>query len=288
MDIPYRAMLPKGMEGVLVIGLGISAHRDAVPLIRMQPDIQNGGYAAGLAAARAAAGKQGLRAVEVRALQKQLLEIGNLPAEVLEHQDSYPMPQDRIVDAVKSIPEGTGAAVVLAHPDQALPLVKAAFASAPAENKLAYAQLLAVLGDTSGLDVMLAKLSQTPEWDEGWNYRGMGQFGQAYSPLDALIVNVGHAGFSGAVPAILEKLEKLGPDDAFSHHRAVARALELIGDSSAARPLAELLSKPGMSGHHHPDIERAIEREVPGGTNAETTRRESLRIAAGPRLVSLR
>ncbi len=46
-------MLPKDLRGMLVIGLGISAHRDAVPLIRMQPDIQNGGYAAGVAAVAA-------------------------------------------------------------------------------------------------------------------------------------------------------------------------------------------------------------------------------------------
>jgi len=56
-----------------------------------------------------------------------------------------------------------------------------------------------------------------------------------------------------------------------------ARALELIGDPSAANPLAELLAKPGMSGQHHPDVETAIQRETPGGTNAEITRRESLR-----------
>ena len=62
--IPYRAMLPKGLDGLLVTGLSISAHRDAVPLIRMQPDIQNGGYAAGVAAAMAA--EAGDRAAEHR------------------------------------------------------------------------------------------------------------------------------------------------------------------------------------------------------------------------------
>jgi hypothetical protein len=270
-------MLPQGLDGLLVIGLGISAHRDAVPLIRMQPDIQNGGYAAGLAAAMAAASDTPLRDIDVRALQKQLVAIGNLPAEVLEHQDSYPLPPARIAAAVQSIPDGTGAAVVLAHPQQALPLVKEAFAAAEGENQLAYAQLLALLGDSSGREVMLARLRATPEWDQGWDYRGMGQFGQAYSPLDALIVNLGHTGCREAVPAILEKVAKLGPDVAFSHHRAAARALELIGDTAAARPLAHLLAKPGMSGYHHPDIETAITREVPGGTNAETTRRDSLR-----------
>jgi len=50
-NIPYRALLPKGLDGILVTGLGISMHRDAVPLCRMQPDVQNQGYAAGVAAA---------------------------------------------------------------------------------------------------------------------------------------------------------------------------------------------------------------------------------------------
>jgi len=36
-------------------------------------------------------------------------------------------------------------------------------------------------------------------------------------------------------------------------------ALELIRDPSAAEPLAELLAKPGMTGHAHKDIQAAIE-----------------------------
>ena len=44
--VPFRALLPRNLEGVLVTGLGVSAHRDCMPLIRMQPDVQNQGYAA--------------------------------------------------------------------------------------------------------------------------------------------------------------------------------------------------------------------------------------------------
>ena len=40
-DLPYRALLPRTLEGVLVTGLAISADRDAMPLIRMQRDVQN-------------------------------------------------------------------------------------------------------------------------------------------------------------------------------------------------------------------------------------------------------
>lgn len=276
-DIPYRAMLPKGLEGILVVGLGISTHRDAVPLVRMQPDIQNGGYAAGAAAAMAVQAGMPLRGIDIRALQKHLVEIGNLPAEVLEHGDSYPMSAEAIAGAVRSILEGTGAAVILSHREQALPLVREAHGKAEGDAKLIYSKLLAVLGDASGLDTMLEKLSAAAEWDKGWNYRGMGQYGSAYSELDSLIVAIGMTGQPRAVPAILEKVELLSTGQAFSHHRAVGRALELIGDPLAAEPLARLLAKPGMTGNHHPNIATAIERETPGGTNAEITRRESLR-----------
>jgi len=50
-NVPYRALMPKGHDGLLVTGLGISAHGDAMPVLRMQPDVQNQGYAAGYAAA---------------------------------------------------------------------------------------------------------------------------------------------------------------------------------------------------------------------------------------------
>ena len=77
--VPYRCLLPRGVEGVLVTGLGVSAHRDAIPVIRMQPDVQNQGYAAGLAASMAARGGVPLREIDIKKLQRHLVEIGNLP-----------------------------------------------------------------------------------------------------------------------------------------------------------------------------------------------------------------
>ena len=50
-DVPLRALLPKGLENILTTGLGVSAHRDAMPVIRMQPCLQNQGYAVGYLAA---------------------------------------------------------------------------------------------------------------------------------------------------------------------------------------------------------------------------------------------
>jgi hypothetical protein len=275
--IPYRAMLPQGIEGLLVTGLGISAHRDAIPLIRMQPDVQNGGYAAGVAAAMAAEEDSLVRNIEVRKLQQHLIDIGNLPENVLEDRDSYPLPDEKLAAAVKSLPQGRGASVITTDPQRALPMLAQAYASATADDKVVYAKAMAVLGSDLGIDTLINTVQAHPEWDAGWNYRGMGQFGAALSHLDTLLVAMGRSRSTKALPAVLEKVQLLSAEEAFSHHRAVGLALEGIGDPAAAQPLAELLSKPNMMGHVHDSIEVAREKGVPGGTNAETTRRESLR-----------
>jgi hypothetical protein len=125
--------------------------------------------------------------------------------------------------------------------------------------------------------MLVAEVHAAPDWDEGWNYRGMGQFGSALSPLDKKIVALGRTKEREALPAILEKLALLTAESEFSHHRAVALALESIGETAAAKPLFELLEKPGMTGYVHDSIEVAQELGAPGGTTAVTTRRQSIR-----------
>ncbi len=259
--IPYRALLAKGLEGLIVTGLGVSAHRDAIPLIRMQPDVQNMGYAAGVAAAMAARGGAGVRAVDVRKLQEHLVAIGNLPRSVLTDKDSYPMSRERVALAVAAAKDGyKDAAVILANRAEAHPLLREAFASAPTpEARLVYAHILAVLGDGAGFETILRAVESFAELDKGWRYTGQGQFGPNLSLLDRLLYALGRLRDRRAVPAILQKLALLTPASEFSHFRAVTLALESIGDPAAAQPLAELLALPGMQGHDVPTLQQAIE-----------------------------
>ena len=82
----------------------------------MQPDVQNTGYAAGAAAAMAAAEDVGVRQVDIRKLQRHLVEIGNLDKEVLNHADAYPLPTDRVETAVDTMVEDyRSLAVILSH-----------------------------------------------------------------------------------------------------------------------------------------------------------------------------
>jgi len=277
-NIPFRAMLPKGLEGLLVVGLGTSARRDAIPLIRMQADIQNGGYAAGVAAATAAKAGTLLRHIDIRALQQHLVEIGNLTPDVIGAHDSFPLPPARVAEAVKEAPERfADLATVFLQPADARAALHEAYAAATGEAKQKYALILCTLGDRTGADALLQQVAAVREWDKGWNYRGMGQFGNAMSPLDGQLVALGRARQRQAVPVIAGLLAQLKEEDAFSHFRAAALALELIGDPAAAPALAQALQQPGIAGRVHRTIDEAIAQEMPGGTNAEQTRRNSLR-----------
>lgn len=68
-NLPYGCILPKRTDGLLVIGLGMSAHRDAMPILRMQPDVQNQGFAAGTAAALAVRDGVAPRAIDVKEIR---------------------------------------------------------------------------------------------------------------------------------------------------------------------------------------------------------------------------
>jgi flavin-dependent dehydrogenase len=256
--MPYRCFLPKNINGLLVIGLGVSAHRDAMPILRMQPDIQNHGYAMGVAAAMSASSGKALRDIDLKALQKRLVEIGNLPETVLTDKDSYPVSQEDIARAVESIAHNyDGASIVFAFPEQALPLLRNAYNNAKEESaKLKYAHVLGIFGDGTGTKTITEAVAETA-WDNGWSMTGMGQYGASVSPLDSLIIALGKTRGAGALTPILKKASELTPESDFSHFRAIALACESIADKQAAPTLANILSTPKISGHVCKDIESA-------------------------------
>lgn len=291
--IPYRCCLPKGLDRILVAALGLGAEHTALPMIRMQPDLQNLGYAVGVAAAMTALADKPTRQIDLRALQQHLAEIGNVPAQVLEEKDSYPLPAGVVAEAVRNLQADffRHAAVILTQRDEAKPLLHAAYHQSEGPTKLTYARMLGILGDPLGIDTLLGAVAGYSRWDKGWPYmrwqRVDGKLRQIEprpltSDLDRLLIILGRLGDRRAVPVILKKVPLLTADDDFSHHRAVALALELLGDPAAAKPLAELLAKPGMSGHVHDSID--VARQLENRPNDDATqyhrtasRRESLR-----------
>ena len=269
--VPYRCLLPRGLDGILVTGLGVSAHRDALPCIRMQADVQNQGYAAGVAAAMVAKKGCATRELDIKALQKHLVEIGNLPESVLTETDSFPLPRSKVAEAVQAVAKNFDQLeVVLAQFETARPMLHEALLSAQSgEAKLAYAHVLGMMGDATGADALVKAVSDT-EWDEGWRFKGMGQFGPCLSSLDSRIIALGRTKSKLALPPILAKVSLLTTNSEFSHFRAVAIALESLGNKAAAKPLSKLLRTPGISGHAVTTIDAALASTTPSGTDNAT------------------
>jgi hypothetical protein len=74
--IPYRVLLPHGLDNVLVAGRCVSADRMVHGSIRVMPGCFITGQAAGVAASMAAQRGSGTRDVDVKDLQRRLRELG--------------------------------------------------------------------------------------------------------------------------------------------------------------------------------------------------------------------
>jgi autotransporter-associated beta strand protein len=243
-NLPFRALLPKRVDGLLVTGLGLSAHRDALPLLRMQPDVQNQGYAAGYAAALAAQNGVAVRNVSLAALQAHLVAKGIIDSSDAGTPDSFPLSAAAIQTAVDGL-TNTYATLhtVLADADAALPMLRAAYQaqSVPADQ-LVYAHVLGLLNDSTGAATLAAAV-ETGAWDTGWNFKGMGQYGRSVSLMDSYIIALGRTLEPGGVAPVLAKTALLNGSSYFSHIRAASFALEDLDGGSAISALSALLAQ---------------------------------------------
>lgn len=252
--VPLRALLPRGYDGILVTGLGISADRDAMPVLRMQACVQNQGFAAGLAAATCEAGH--VRDMDVATLQRQLIEAGVLEPGMDGAADSLPLDDAVINEAIAEAAHDfthLSRAFTLPREELAARVRQAYNTATDAEARLRYAHILGVLGDSTGAQTLNATVGETP-WDEGWNYTGMGQFGESMSQLDRYIVALGGAGNAASTDVLLAKAEALPDTAEFSHYRALSEAFCALGDPRAVPALEQLLQRPGVSGHAQADL----------------------------------
>ncbi|MEI6139573.1 MAG: FAD-dependent oxidoreductase [Mariniphaga sp.] len=276
--VPFRALLPKGIEGIAVTGLGASADRDAMPVIRMQPCLQNQGYAVGWAAAMAARNNQNIRNIDLKSLQKELVKIESLPETVLTDQDNYPPIDEKIKEAALTVTHNLdGLELLLWDKARSVPLMVEAYNQAKTpEDQLTYARILGMLGNPVGWKALETAIENERDWDKGWNYTGMGQFGKSISYLDGLIIALGRTKRTEAIPLLERISKKLDLGSEFSHFRAVAMALETIGDPKGALILYDLLQIPGITGYSFPNIETA-KKMTPVGDTDTSTRNNSLR-----------
>jgi flavin-dependent dehydrogenase len=175
-EIPLGVVIPKGLEGLLVIGKAISATHDALPSIRMQRDLENLGGAVGIIAATAVRQDCSLRALPIREIQKKLVNEGILPITVLTRSIT---PQIHAVDDL--LGQLSAEKPLYAYSDMemdeiyrdiipfveicclgeaALPKIRDTFLNADGKRRLLLAQVLAMMGDAGGVEVLMDEIME--------------------------------------------------------------------------------------------------------------------------------
>jgi ribulose 1,5-bisphosphate synthetase/thiazole synthase len=173
-EIPLGAVIPKGLEGLMVIGKAISATHDALPSIRMQRDLENLGGAVGIIAATAVRQDCSVRALPICDIQKKLVNEGILPISVLIRSIT---PQDFDVDNL--LGQLSADKPLYAYSDMEMdeiyrdiiPFVEIcclgkaemskirdAFLNADGKRRLLLAQVLAMMGDAGDIEVLMDEI----------------------------------------------------------------------------------------------------------------------------------
>lgn len=249
-NLPYRAILPQKTTNLCVVGLGLSASRDAMPILRMIGDVQNQGYVAGKACEHALNEDKALKDIDIKSLQRDLIRKDVVPEWVLTAKDTLPVSNVKMQEAVNAIANDyQELAVIFSAPEQALPLLEKAYGKAKGTAKLRYAHVLGMLGSAIGEATLVAAL-ENASWDQGWQYRGMGQYGRPVSQLDSYIIALAKSKSQVGFDAVSRLAKQLKSEDAYSHFRAVALYFEAIGKKKAAQCLVKLLNLPDVSGHY--------------------------------------
>ncbi|WP_158299428.1 FAD-dependent oxidoreductase [Paenibacillus antri] len=171
-EIPYRMLLPAGLEGLLVAGKAVSATHDALPAIRMQSDLENLGAVAALAATMAARGGTTPRAIDVKALQARLVREGLLPEDVLTRSLAPIRYTDeeleRLVDRIETEPlyayaemrmnevyrETIPFVEICSAGPRIVPVLTRALATADGIRRVRIAQALSMLGSPEGVPTL--------------------------------------------------------------------------------------------------------------------------------------
>ena len=104
-QVPYRALIPRGAQNLLVAGRCFSADQLALSSARVMTTASMMGQAAGIAAAWSAAGKRPVGEVTAATLRR---ELANRRAVLEPAPGMTPVAPPRMGDAVDAAPAGSG------------------------------------------------------------------------------------------------------------------------------------------------------------------------------------
>ncbi len=253
MYVPLRSCIPAGVEGLYVAGRCFSCTHDVQALARMNPDMLNQGYAIGYAAALCVRNRTPTRQVDLRALQKHLIDVDCLPAERFsEIARELPPVTPEACEAAARDPSQRQNLLTLARAGQAaLPALRAAFAEQPTPDK---AKALCLLGDKAGVPLLAQYVKSLPMPPaEPYLWEGF----LTVPELDGAMWCLAIPRDTRATEALVERLAACDASTGFNTLRSLTGALGRLGDPRVAPALAAFLQKPGIQGHNNAGTDKA-------------------------------
>ena len=283
-NMPYRSFIPRGISGVIATGIGAGVDQDAMTLTRMHADMQNQGYALGIAAAMTIEQNVSTREIDLKSLQADLVAKGviTLPT---DNGDSVPAAENELRAAVADVATmpltadwerpgqhqrvGTfkSLATIMLHPRRSLPFLREALEGST--NRVArvnYAKILSALDDPAGREVLLQEVTNH-SWDMGKPLGVKRRYQNSdYREMDQLVIPLSRCDGPEVEAALAEKVATLRPDSPWSHYRVMAIALRKHRIQSAVPSLVGLLQSKGFSGHarHYAGENVADRRHITG------------------------
>ncbi len=233
-DVPYRCMVPKGIDNILVACRSLSIDHDAQMAFRMQRSLEVLGEAAGIAATIAAKENILVRDVCVTSIQKILVESGALPPEVLtEDYEKAIKPGPTVEESIKQLgtEKDSDAIWQLTHlGEKAIPALIETL-SAPNQNvRLSAANALGILKRDEAIPELVKSLNA--EVSEKKERR-------AADRKTAAIILLGQIGNPAVVPELIKVLEF--PDIDISTAVFTIKALGKLGDTTCVEPIKKLV-----------------------------------------------
>jgi hypothetical protein len=287
-EIPYRALLPAGLDGVLVVGKALSADHDALPAIRMQADLENLGGVAALAAAQAVKHGQPLRMLDIHRLQARLVEESILPPDVLTRTLTPMRSDDDTLKAmIATLPADKPlyaysdmelsdvfddliplVEVCCAGP-QVIPLLEAALDDADGAYAVLLAQALALVGSARGVPVLINAVAphlagdRLPARTAHIRYTQLPPDHGAMPDVAYLLYSLGMVPDARALPTfrhVVDLLAHVNEADfyeqmpgAFYYVDAVCFAAERLAHAGMIPVLRRLHAHPALNGKVSPD-----------------------------------
>lgn len=279
-EIPYRMLLPKGLDGILVAGKAISATHDALPAIRMQSDLENLGGIAALAASMAVKANKFPRQIEFSELQKRIVKEGLIPEQILTRSiKPLHYSDEQLVSLIDSIEvneplyeysnmrmneiyqQRIPFVEISTVGKRVIPFLEKAYGRADGTRKVRIAQALAMYGSKAGVPALISEImdmlqgEQLPKRTADILYVTMPPDHGAMPDVCYLLYSLGLTRDIRAIKVWQRVADLLNPTEEdftdkmwgiFYYIHALCVGAEKLGDMEAVPVLKQLMSIPAI------------------------------------------